>query len=100
MSKMFRKYIASFDYFGKFLIVLSATNGGISITSFATAIGAPVGIARAYWNSWTLNARVGHWTLDAGLWMLDPGHWTLDAGLWTLDAGLWTLNARLWMLKL
>ena len=51
MSKMFRKYIASFDYFDKFLIVLSATNGGISITSFATGIGATVGIARAYWNS-------------------------------------------------
>ena len=51
MSKMFHKYIASFNYFDKSLIVLSATNGEISITSFATGIGAPVGIARAYWNS-------------------------------------------------
>ena len=82
----------------------------------------------AYRNSWALDARVGHWTLDTGLWTLDSGHWTLDIGLWTLDSGhwtldtgpwtldagpwtldaglwildpgLWTLNARLWMLKL
>ena len=27
----------------------------------------------AYRNSWTLDARVGHWTLDAGCWTLDPG---------------------------
>ena len=39
------KYIAIFDYFGKTLIVLSATSGGISITSFASIIRAPVGIA-------------------------------------------------------
>ena len=45
MSKKFSKYIASFDYFGKSLIVLSATSGSISIASFATAIGTPVGIA-------------------------------------------------------
>ena len=36
-----------FDYIDKILIVLSATTGGISIISFATAIGAPVGIASA-----------------------------------------------------
>ena len=43
MSKVFSKYIAaSFDYFDKYLIVLSATSGGISIASIATAIGAPV----------------------------------------------------------
>ena len=34
-----------------------------------------------YRNSWTLDARVGRWTLDAGLWTLDSGRWTLDAGL-------------------
>ena len=39
----------------------------------------------AYRNSWTLEARVGRWTLDSG-------RWTLDAGLWTLDAGLRTLS--------
>ena len=47
MSKRLSKYIASIDYFDKYLIVLSATSGGISIASFATAIGAPVGIASA-----------------------------------------------------
>ena len=47
MSKRFSKYIASFDYFDKSLIVLSVTTGSISIASFATVIGAPVGIASA-----------------------------------------------------
>ena len=47
MSKRSSKYIASFDYFDKSLIVLSAASGGISIASFATAIGIPVGIASA-----------------------------------------------------
>ena len=45
MSKGLSKYIASFDYFDESSIVLSATSGGISITSFGTVIGAPVGIA-------------------------------------------------------
>ena len=47
MSKGLNKYIASFYYFDKFLIALSATSGSISIASFATVIGAPVGIANA-----------------------------------------------------
>ena len=47
MSKRLSKYIASFDYFDKFLIVLSATSGSVSIASFATVIGTPVGIASA-----------------------------------------------------
>ena len=38
------KYIASFDYFDKSFIVLSTTAGSIAIESFATVIGAPVGI--------------------------------------------------------
>ena len=42
MSKRLSKYIASFDYFHKSLIVLSVTNGSISIASFATVIGTPV----------------------------------------------------------
>ena len=44
MSKRLSKYIASFDYFDKSLIVLSITTGSISIASFATVIGAPVAI--------------------------------------------------------
>ena len=52
----------------------------------------------AYRNSWTLDASVGRWTLDAGLWMLDCGCWTPDAGLWTLDSGRWTLDAGCWTL--
>ena len=47
MSKRLSKYIASFDYFDKSLIVLSVTTGSISIASFATVIGAPVGIMGA-----------------------------------------------------
>ena len=43
MSKEFSKYIASFNHFEKSLIVLSVTTGSISIASFATVIGAPVG---------------------------------------------------------
>ena len=43
MSK-WSKYIVSFDYFDKSVIVLSITTGSVSITSFATVIGAPVGI--------------------------------------------------------
>ena len=45
MSK--NKYIAFCDYFDKSLIILSATSGSISIASFATVIGIPVGIASA-----------------------------------------------------
>ena len=47
MSKRLSKYIASFDYFDKSLIVLSVTTGSISIASFATVIGAPGGMASA-----------------------------------------------------
>ena len=47
MSKRLSKYIASLDHFNKSLIVLSITTGSISIASFATVIGAPVGIISA-----------------------------------------------------
>ena len=47
MSKTLSKYIASFDYFDKSLIVLSVTTGSISITSFETIIRAPVGMVSA-----------------------------------------------------
>ena len=47
MSRRLSKYIASFDYFDKSLIVLSVVTGSISIASFATAVGAPVGMISA-----------------------------------------------------
>ena len=47
MSKRRSKYIASFEYFDKSLIVLSVTTGSISITSFAAVIGAHVRVIRA-----------------------------------------------------
>ena len=47
MCKNLCKYIASFDYLDKSLIVLPVSIGSISIASFATAIGAPVGIMSA-----------------------------------------------------
>ena len=47
MSKRLSKYIASFDYFDKSLIVLCVIAGSISIASFVTVIGAPVGMASA-----------------------------------------------------
>ena len=46
-SKKLSKYIAPFNYLDKFFIVLFATSDGISIASFATVIGTPVGIASA-----------------------------------------------------
>ena len=42
LSKRLSKYIASFDYLEKSLIVLSVATGRISTASFATVIGAPV----------------------------------------------------------
>ena len=47
ISKNLSKYIASFEYFDKSLIVLSVATGTISIASFATFIGAPVGMMSA-----------------------------------------------------
>ena len=47
MSKRRSKYIASFEYFDKSLIVLSVTTGSISIVSFATVTGAPLRIISA-----------------------------------------------------
>ena len=46
-SKKLSRYVTIFDYIDKILIILSATTGGISIVSFTTAIGAPVGITSA-----------------------------------------------------
>ena len=47
MSKKLSKYIAFCDYSDKLLVVLPATSGSVSIASFATIIGTPVGIAIA-----------------------------------------------------
>ena len=44
MSKRLSKYITSFDYFDKSLIVLSVAMGSISIASFSVVSGAPVGM--------------------------------------------------------
>ena len=46
-SKKVSKYITAFDYIDKILIVLSVATGEVSIMSFASIVGAPVGIASA-----------------------------------------------------
>ena len=46
-SKKLNKYVTTFDYIDKILIILSAASGGVSIISFTSIIGAPVGIASA-----------------------------------------------------
>ena len=46
-SKKLTKYVAAFDYIDKVLIVLSAASGGVSIISFMSVVGAPVGVASA-----------------------------------------------------
>ena len=45
--KKLNNYVTAFDYIDRVLIVLSATSGGVSIISFTSIIGAPVGIASA-----------------------------------------------------
>ena len=47
MSKRLSKYIFSLNYFDKSLIVLSVATGSISVASFATVIGAAVGMMSA-----------------------------------------------------
>ena len=46
-SKKLSKFITTFDYIDKTLVVLSAISGGISIISFTSVIGFPAGIASA-----------------------------------------------------
>ena len=46
-SKKLSKYVAVFDYIDQTLIALSARSGGVSIISFTSIVGAPVGIASA-----------------------------------------------------
>ena len=47
MQQKLSKYVAAFNYIDKILIVLSATTGRVSICSFTSIDGAPVGIASA-----------------------------------------------------
>ena len=49
-SKKLSKYVAAFYYIDKILIVLSAITGGVSICSFTSCAGAPVGVASASFN--------------------------------------------------
>ena len=46
-SQKLNKYVTTFDYIDKILIVLSATSSRVSIISFTSIIGVPVGIASA-----------------------------------------------------
>ena len=46
-SKKLSKYVAIFDCIDKILIVLRETSGRVSIISFTSVVGAPVGIASA-----------------------------------------------------
>ena len=46
-SKKISKCVAVFDYIDQAFIALSATSGGVSIISFTSIVGAPVGIASA-----------------------------------------------------
>ena len=47
MSERLSKYITSFNYFDKSLIVLSVISGSTFIASFATVIGTPAVMAAA-----------------------------------------------------
>ena len=46
-SKKLNKYVTTFDYIDKILIVLSAASSGVSIISFTSIVGVPVGTASA-----------------------------------------------------
>ena len=46
-SQKLNKYITIFDYIDTFLVISSATTGGVSIISFTSIIGVPVGIVSA-----------------------------------------------------
>ena len=46
-SKKLSKYVTTFKYIYKILIILNTTTGGVCIISHAIVVGAPVGIASA-----------------------------------------------------
>ena len=59
MSKKLSKYIATFNYIDKTLIVLSATSGGISIICFISVIGIPAGLPSASFTlAFSLTTRI------------------------------------------
>ena len=45
--KKLNKYVTTFDYIDKILILLSGTSSGVSIISFTSIVRAPIGIASA-----------------------------------------------------
>ena len=57
-SQKLNKYVTTFNYIDKILIVLSATTGGVSLILFTSVIGARVGIESAsftlffFFNNW------------------------------------------------
>ena len=57
-SEKLNKYVTIFDYIDKIINILSATAGEISIISFTTAIGAPVGIANVIF-TWIFSLTTG-----------------------------------------
>ena len=57
MSKRLSKFIVSFDYFDKSIIVLYVTTGSICIASFATVIGAPVAVRSAIFSQFQRNCE-------------------------------------------
>ena len=57
-SQKLNKYVTTFEYIDKILIVLSATTGGVSIISFTSIFGAPVGMASV---SFILNFLSNNW---------------------------------------
>ena len=46
-SRKLNKYVTTFDYIDKILIISNATSSGVLIISFTSIVGAPVGIASA-----------------------------------------------------
>ena len=46
-SKKMSKYVTTFHYIDKILIILNATTGGVYIISHATVVGVPIGISSA-----------------------------------------------------
>ena len=44
-SKKLSKYVTTFDYIDKLLIILSPRSGGVSIFLSVSVVGAPIGIA-------------------------------------------------------
>ena len=55
ISKKLRKFVASLEYMDKILIVLSATSGGLSITSHLSVTGIPAGIVSSSYFSVSFN---------------------------------------------